>query len=67
MLGIFDLMRFLSQAGCSYDNVVAESTYHFFKIEFKQLGIHYTLENLLLKTKDSMCCWDRYLANSSLS
>lgn len=55
MLGIFDLMRFLSQAGCSYDNVVAESTYHFFKIEFKQLGIHYTLENLLLKTKDSMC------------
>lgn len=34
LLQAFDITRSLSQAGCPYDNAVAESTYRAFKIEF---------------------------------
>ena len=34
VLEAFGITRSLSQAGCPYDNAVAESTYRFFKLEF---------------------------------
>ncbi|WP_243092059.1 DDE-type integrase/transposase/recombinase, partial [Streptococcus dysgalactiae] len=34
ILEAFGITRSLSQAGCPYDNAVAESTYRAFKIEF---------------------------------
>ncbi len=34
MLEAFGIISSLSQAGCPYDNAVAESTYRSFKLEF---------------------------------
>ncbi|MCC9858209.1 transposase, partial [Streptococcus agalactiae] len=45
------ITRSLSQAGCPYDNAVAESTYRAFKIEFVYQETFQSLEELALKTE----------------
>ncbi|MFA1354096.1 IS3 family transposase [Streptococcus dysgalactiae subsp. equisimilis] len=52
ILEAFGITRSLSQAGCPYDNAVAESTYRAFKIEFVYQETFQSLEELALKTKD---------------
>lgn len=52
MLEAFGITRSLSQAGCPYDNALAESTYRSFKLEFINQETFQSLEELALKTKD---------------
>ncbi|CRH85493.1 Uncharacterised protein [Chlamydia trachomatis] len=52
MLEAFGINRSLSQAGCPYDNAVAESTYHAFNIECVNQETFHSLEELDIKTKD---------------
>ena len=58
MLEAFDITRSLSQAGCPYDNAVAESTYRAFKIEFINQESFRTLEELAAKTRDYVHWWN---------
>ena len=57
MLEVFGITCSLSQAGCPYDNAVAESTYRSFKLEFIRQETFQSLEELALKTKDYVHWW----------
>lgn len=69
ILEAFGITRSLSQAGCPYDNAVAESTYRAFKIEFVYQETFQLLEELALKTEKATlfcttfikCCLFRFL------
>ncbi|WP_237334445.1 IS3 family transposase [Streptococcus halotolerans] len=67
VLGAFGITRSLSQAGCPYDNAVAESTYRSFKIEFINQEIFHSLEELTLKTKDYVHWWNHHRIHGSLN
>ncbi|MEQ9810555.1 IS3 family transposase, partial [Streptococcus jiangjianxini] len=67
VLGAFGITRSLSQAGCPYDNAVAESTYRSFKLEFINQEIFHTLEELNLKTKDYVHWWNHHRIHGSLN
>lgn len=67
MLEAFDITRSLSQAGCPYDNAVAESTYHSFKLEFINQETFHSLEELTLKTKDYVHWWNHHRIHGSLN
>lgn len=67
MLETFGIKRSLSQAGCPYDNAVAESTYRAFKIEFVYQETFQSLEELALKTKDYVHWWNYYRIHGSLN
>ncbi|BDD38880.1 transposase [Streptococcus ruminantium] len=66
MLKAFGITRSLSQAGCPYDNAVAESTYRSFKLEFINQEIFDSLEELTLKTKDYVHWWNHHRIHGSL-
>lgn len=59
--------RSLSQAGCPYENAVAESTYHSFKIQFINQESFHSLEELTLKTKDYVHWWNHHRIYGSLN
>ncbi|MEQ9764267.1 IS3 family transposase [Streptococcus sp. ZJ151] len=67
VLGAFGITRSLSQAGCPYDNAVAESTYRSFKLEFINQEIFHSLEELNLKTKDYVHWWNHHRIHGSLN
>ncbi|KPJ22299.1 integrase [Streptococcus phocae] len=67
MLEAFGITRSLSQAGCPYDNAVAESTYRSFKLEFINQETFQSLEELTLKTKDYVHWWNHHRLHSSLN
>lgn len=67
VLKAFDIKRSLSQAGCPYDNAVAESTYRAFKIEFVYQEQFSTLEDLAIKTRDYVHWWNYHRIHSSLN
>lgn len=67
MLVAFGISRSLSQAGCPYDNAVAESTYRSFKLEFINQETFQSLEELSLKTKDYVHWWNHHRIHSSLN
>lgn len=67
MLEAFGITRSLSQAGCPYDNAVAESTYRAFKIEFVYQETFQSLEQLALKTKDYVHWWNNHCIHGSLN
>ncbi|WP_438838288.1 IS3 family transposase [Streptococcus pluranimalium] len=66
MLETFGITRSLSQAGCPYDNAVAESTYRSFKLEFINQETFHSLEELTLKTKDYVHWWNHHRIHGSL-
>ena len=66
MLKAFGITRSLSQAGCPYDNAVAESTYRSFKLEFINRENFRSLEELTLKTKDYVHWWNHHRIHSTL-
>lgn len=67
MLEAFGIARSLSQAGCPYDNAVAESTYRSFKLEFINQETFLSLEELTLKTKDYVHWWNHHRIHGSLN
>lgn len=67
MLGAFNITRSLSQAGCPYDNAVAESTYKAFKIEFINQETFHSLEELNIKTKNYVHWWNYHRIHGSLN
>ncbi len=67
MLVAFGITRSLSQAGCPYDNAVAESTYRAFKIEFVYQEQFSTLEELAIKTRDYVHWWNHHRIHGSLN
>ena len=67
MLEAFGIIRSLSQAGCPYDNAVAESTYQAFKIEFVYQESFSTLEELAIKTRDYPHWWNNHRLHNSLN
>ena len=67
MLKAFGITRSLSQAGCPYDNAVAESTYRSFKLEFINQENFRSLEELTLKTKDYVHWWNHHRIHSTLN
>ncbi|MGT2757757.1 IS3 family transposase, partial [Streptococcus ovuberis] len=67
MLETFGITRSLSQAGCPYDNAVAESTYRSFKLEFINQETFHSLEELILKTKDYVYWWNHHRIHGSLN
>lgn len=67
LLAAFGINRSLSQAGCPYDNAVAESTYKGFKVEFINHEIFQTLEELTLKTRDYVHWWNYHRIHGSLN
>ena len=67
MLEAFGITRSLSQAGCPYDNAVAESTYRSFKLEFINQETFQSLEELALKTKDYVHWWNYHRIHGSLN
>ena len=67
LLDAFDITRSLSQAGCPYDNAVAESTYHAFKVEFISQESFGSLEELALKTKNYIHWWNHHRIHGSLN
>ena len=67
MLKAFGITRLLSQAGCPYDNAVAESTYRSFKLEFINQENFRSLEELTLKTKDYVHWWNHHRIHSTLN
>lgn len=67
ILEAFGITRSLSQAGCPYDNAVAESTYRAFKMEFVHQETFQTLEELALKTKDCVHWCNHQRIHSSLN
>ncbi|WP_418127333.1 IS3 family transposase [Streptococcus parasuis] len=66
MLKAFGITHSLSQAGCPYDNAVAESTYRSFKLEFINQENFRSLEKLTLKTKDYVHWWNHHRIHSIL-
>lgn len=66
-LEAFDITRSLSQAGCPYDNAVAESTYRSFKLEFIRQETFHSLKELTLKTKDYIHWWNYQRIHGSLN
>lgn len=66
MLETFGITLSLSQAGCPYDNAVAESTYRSFKLEFINQETFHSLEELTLKTKDYVHWWNHHRIHSTL-
>ena len=67
MLEAFGTIRSLSQAGCPYDNAMAESTYRAFKIEFVYQESFSTLEELAIKTRDYTHWWNNHRLHNSLN
>ncbi|WP_367783128.1 IS3 family transposase [Streptococcus pluranimalium] len=67
VLAAFGITRSLSQAGCPYDNAVAESTYRSFKLEFINQEIFHSLEELTLKAKDYVHWWNHHRIHGSLN
>lgn len=67
MLEAFGITRSLSQAGCPYDNAVAESTYRSFKLEFINQETFQSLEELALKTKDYVHWWNYHRIHGSIN
>ncbi len=67
ILEAFDITCSLSQAGCPYDNAVAESTYRSFKLEFINQETFHSLEELTLKTKDYVHWWNHHRLHGSLT
>ena len=67
ILKAFGITRSLSQAGCPYDNAVAESTYRSFKLEFINQENFRSLEELTLKTKDYVHWWNHHRIHSTLN
>lgn len=67
ILQAFDIKRSLSQAGCPYDNAVAESTYRAFKIEFVYQEQFSSLEELVMKTRDYVHWWNYHRIHGSLN
>lgn len=67
MLAAFGITRSLSQAGCPYENAVAESIYRSFKIKFVQQENFHTLEELTLKTKDYVHWWNHHRIHGNLN
>ena len=67
MLDAFGIKRSLSQAGCPYDNAVAESTYKAFKLEFVNQETFHSLEELNLKTRDYLHWWNYHRIHGSLN
>ncbi|NKZ20979.1 IS3 family transposase [Streptococcus ovuberis] len=67
MLEAFGITRSLSQAGCPYDNAVAESTYRSFKLEFINQETFHSLEELTLKNKDYVHWWNHNRIHGSLN
>ncbi|MGX7776730.1 IS3 family transposase [Streptococcus pluranimalium] len=66
VLEAFGITRSLSQAGCPYDNAVAESTYRSFKLEFIHQETFQSLEELTLKTKNYVHWWNHHRIHGSL-
>lgn len=66
LLEAFDMTRSLSQAGCPYDNAVAESTYRAFKIEFVYQENFSSLKELEIKTRDYVHWWNYHRIHGSL-
>lgn len=67
MLEAFGITRSLSQAGCPYDNAVAESTYRSLKLEFINQETFQSLKELALKTKDYVHWWNYHRIHGSLN
>ncbi len=67
VLGTFGITRSLSQAGCPYDNAVAESTYRSFKLEFIHQETFHSLEELTLKIKNYVHWWNHHCIHGSLN
>ncbi len=67
ILEAFGITRSLSQAGCPYDNAIAESTYRAFKLEFVHQESFRSLEELSLKTKDYVYWWNYHRIHGSLN
>lgn len=67
MLEAFRITCSLSQAGCPYDNNVAESTYRAFKMKFFHQETFQTLEELALQTKDYVHWWNHHFIHGSLN
>ena len=67
ILEVFGITRSLSQPGCPYDNAVAESTYHAFKVEFINQEAFQSLEELPLKTKDYVHWWNHHRIHGSIN
>lgn len=67
ILEAFDITRSLSQAGCPYDNAVAESTYRSFKLEFIQQETFHSLKEMTLKTKDYVHWWNYHRIHGSFN
>ena len=66
MLEAFGITRSLSQAGCPYDNAVAESTYRSFKLEFINQETFQSLKELALKRR--LCpLWNYHRIHGSLN
>lgn len=66
-LETFGITRSFSQAGCPYDNAVAESTYRAFKLEFTQQELFSSLEELTIKTDDYVHWWNHHRLHGSLN
>ena len=66
LLEAFGIKRSLSQAGCPYDNAVAESTYHCFKTEFVSQNTFQDLEELDHMTKSYVYWWNHQRIHGSL-
>ena len=67
VLEAFGITRSLSQAGCPYDNAVAESTYRSFKLEFIHQETFHSLKELTLKTKNYVHWWNHHRIHGSLN
>lgn len=67
LLAAFGITRSLSQAGCPYDNAVAESTYKAFKLEFIHQETFHSLEELTIKTKDYVHWWNYHRIHGTLN
>lgn len=67
MLEASGITRSLSQAGCPYDNAVAETTYRSFKLEFIKQETFRSLAEITLKTKDYIHWWNHHRIHGSLN
>jgi len=63
----FGTTRSFNQAGCPYDNTIAENTYRTFKIEFIYQEAFQLLEELTLQTKDYVHWWNHHRIHASLN
>ena len=67
MLEAFGITRSLSQAGCPYDNAVAESAYRSLKLVFIKQETFQSLKELALKAKDYVHWWNYHRIDGSLN